>query len=206
MVYSTASDIPDADLWQRLRQGDRAAFDVVFHRYIYLLYHYGHKITADKMVVEDCVQDLFTNLWEKRNQLGSTTSVKYYLFASLRRRLIRRLNQENRRSVPPDPEFAFVKSPEACIVEQQQTKEQLDKLQQVLGRLTKRQKEAIYLKFYSQLSYDEIARTMGLNKRTVYNLVSQAIETMRRDLSRNAPLEFVACLLPLLIGVMTSFA
>ena len=179
---------------------------MVFHRYIYLLYHYGHKITTDKMVVEDCVQDLFINLWEKKHQLGSTTSVKYYLFACLRRRLIRRLDQENRQSIPTHSALAFERSPEACIIEQQQSQEQLEKLRQGLNRLTKRQKEAVYLKFYSQLSYDEIACTMGLNKRTVYNLISQAIEAMRRDLSQDTPLEFVVCFLPLLAGSVTFLA
>ncbi len=48
--------------------------------------------------------------------------------------------------------------------------------------LTKRQREAIFLKFYNDLSYSDIASIMDLQVDSVYNVISKAIESLRHKL------------------------
>jgi RNA polymerase sigma factor (sigma-70 family) len=66
------------------------------------------------------------------------------------------------------------------IVELQE--EQSEKLRRSLVMLTKRQREAIFLKFYNDLSYSDIASIMDLQVDSVYNIISKAIESLRQKL------------------------
>ena len=86
----------DAIVWDTFRSGNRKAFDYIFHRHIRLLYTYGSRISVDQGLVEDCIQDLFIDLWNKRESLGNTDNVKFYLLTSLRRRKVRRLASDKR--------------------------------------------------------------------------------------------------------------
>src|SRR5262245_24498141 len=79
----------DAALWTAFRMGDEKALVSIFDRFTKLLYNYGYKIVREEDVVKDAIQDLFIELWKNRETLGDTTSIKFYLFKSLRRKLIR---------------------------------------------------------------------------------------------------------------------
>ena len=85
------SDNPaDISLWNAFKTGDRDAFDNLFRQYYPLLVLYGTKICPDKDIVDDCIQDLFIELWQSK----STTeiqSVKAYFLKALKYKLFRRL-------------------------------------------------------------------------------------------------------------------
>jgi len=48
--------------------------------------------------------------------------------------------------------------------------------------LTRRQREAIYLRFYQNLSYDEIAKLMTMKVESVYNVISKAISLLKNTI------------------------
>lgn len=174
----------DSVVWSAFKSGDRRALDFVFQKYVKLLYSYGARITPDQNLVEDCIQDLFVELWQKRQLLTEIVSVKFYLLKSLRRRVIRRLSAE--KSIlarEPDeieryPELDF--PVEFKMIEEQIALEQHDKLQQALSLLTRRQREAIHLKYYEKISYEELAEIMNLGIKSAYNLVGKAIDSLRK--------------------------
>ncbi|MFP4095842.1 MAG: sigma factor, partial [Cyclobacteriaceae bacterium] len=91
-------DIQDAYDWNQLLKGDKVAFEKLYFRYINALYAYGVRLCRHETLVEDCLQDLFSDLWEKRRKLGPITSVKAYLFVSVKRRILRKLTCEQRRN------------------------------------------------------------------------------------------------------------
>jgi RNA polymerase sigma factor (sigma-70 family) len=78
--------------------------------------------------------------------------------------------------------FEIVLPVEALIEIGEHQKEQSEKLQQSLVTLSKRQREAIFLKFYNDLSYSDIASIMDLQVDSVYNIISKAIESLRHKL------------------------
>ena len=55
---------PDIDLWNAYKEGDKDAFGVLFKRHFSSLFQYGIKLCSDRTVVEDCIQELFTELWQ----------------------------------------------------------------------------------------------------------------------------------------------
>lgn len=61
---------------------------------------------------------------------------------------------------------------------------QYKKIQNLLNKLTSRQREVVYLKYFKGLSNEEIALTLGIaNKQSVANLLSEAIRQMKKDAS-----------------------
>lgn len=176
----------DSVVWAAFKSGDRRAFDYIFQKYIKLLYAYGGKITRDQNLVEDCIQDLFVELWQKREVLAEVVSVKFYLLKSLRRRVIRRLSSEKSilsredELIERNSEFDFPL--EFKLIEEQKALEQHGRLLKALSLLTRRQREAIHLKFYEKISYEELAEIMNLGVKSAYNIIGKAIDSLRKHI------------------------
>lgn len=174
----------DQFLWDALRMGDKKALDHIFENYISLLQWYGEKITKNQTVVEDSIQELFIELWNKKALLSSTTSIKFYLFKSLRRRIIKKLKTENWHGGfisswnIPDLQFDF--SRESVIIGEEIDQAKKKYISSVMSNLSKRQQEIIYLKFYEDLSASQIGEVMHLSIPSVYSLIGKAFATLRK--------------------------
>ena len=179
--------IDEEKLWLAFKGGDEQAFAKIFHLHHKKLCNYGFKIIPDKDAVKDCVQDLFISLWNNRGKLEYTGAINFYLIKSLRGRLIRLLNKQKKvimeslTSEEQGPEFLFFSAEDTLIAEQLQ-KEQHEQLLKALNGLTKRQREVIYLRFFLDLDYQQIAEVMSLNYQMTRNYVYQAIKMLREKL------------------------
>jgi RNA polymerase sigma factor (sigma-70 family) len=172
-------------VWNALREGNRKALDYIYEKYARLLYGYGGKITRDFGVVEDCIQDLFVELWRKHDVLSQTDSIKPYLLKSLRRKIIRRINAEHRLNmdVLQDDYAATVESPiEARIIEEQFSIEQQEQLWLAISHLSERQREAVYLKFYEKMNYQELSEILEISLTSTYKLIGKAVDALRKSL------------------------
>lgn len=170
--------IDDTTLWNAFRNGDDRALLVIFDQYSQSLYNYGCKIHADREVVKDHVQDLFLDLCRKTGSLGETNSIKFYLFKALRRRLVHAMEK---RSMPVDAGAdLYIQSPEEDIIDSQSAEQQKSILSDRMARLTTRQREAIFLRYYEELSYDRIALIMGVRKQSIYNLINESFEVLKK--------------------------
>lgn len=180
-----ASEI-EQKVWTAFRSGDQKALDYIYEKYIRLLLAYGLKITKDQAFIEDCIHDVFVELWRKREQLGDTDNIKLYLLKALRRK-IARASQENNR-LPLDPldahgdEIQLEFSAEFYLIQTQSSLEHENKLKEALLHLSTRQREAIYLKFYEQLTYVEVASMLHLTVKSTYKLIGKAIESLRKHI------------------------
>ncbi len=176
----------DQLLWDQLRAGSGQAFADIYRQYFKVLYNYASKLTADKELVKDCLHDLFIEVWERRQKLPPTTSIKFYLFKAVRYTVLDRLTSRSRKVVDcgayPEARFDFILPYESDLIARQLSEEQQQRLQAALTNLTERQKEAIFLRFYSGFSYEQIAAVMSLNVDSTYNLVSRALSVLRKQL------------------------
>jgi RNA polymerase sigma factor (sigma-70 family) len=179
----------DKAIWASFKSGNKNAFTFIFNTYIKILYAYGDKITRDKALVQDCIQDLFIELWKRRTTLSDTDSIRFYLFKSLRRNIVRKLSGNAKfiqaSSMSDDFTFAIEFSHEDKLISEQLTDDQLKLLSTALHKLSNRQREAIYLKFYQKLSSQEIADTLEIDINSLYNLISKSIEMLRKAIESN---------------------
>lgn len=177
--------VAPSDRWQQFRQGNRDAFAFIYHTYVDDLYSYGLHFCGDGERVKDCLQELFQHLWQSRLQLAeNVTHIRYYLLCSFRRCLLRSLEKDRRYKVTDTVSFDFECIPprEHLIIEDETRREQLQQLHQALAGLTRRQREAIYLRFFQDLSYQEVADMMDMKVDSVYNIISKAIGALKDTL------------------------
>lgn len=175
-----------SSLWGRLLEGDRHAFAEIYKTHVDHLYHYGMHFCRDHERVNDNIQDLFQDLWLTREHLSPQVQhIRYYLISSLRRRLLRSLQKDRRwqyRDSWEGFEFEFTTPQENKLIQEETAAEQKKLLQAALGNLTRRQREAIYLRFYQNLSYNEVAGIMSMQVDSVYNTISKAIAILKKNL------------------------
>ena len=174
----------DPKCWSAFKKGDQSAYEHIFKTHYALLINYGVKLNPDREAVRDLVQNLMCNLWANRNRLGDTTSIRNYLLASLRRMILRNA----RKSVfhihinTSDPSFYLQSSHESKLILDQQEKLRSEILNAAIDKLPNRQKEALYLKYYGERSFEEIADTMEISTRAVYKLIYKAIDHLAAEL------------------------
>ncbi len=168
--------------WQRLREGDKSALEAIYRSQVAALLQYGLKFTSDQSLVEDCLHDLFVRLWQNRAKLGDTTSVEAYLFASLRRAIIRELKKGQRFDAPEredDPRFGAELAVDTMITDQEISDEQAQRLKAAFSKLSDRQREAVYLRYYQEMEYEAICAAMDINYQSVRNLVAAGLRSLR---------------------------
>jgi RNA polymerase sigma factor (sigma-70 family) len=182
--------LDDRTLWLNFKKGNDLAFSVLYNKYVHRLYNYGMHSCRDRDLVLDCLQELFTLLWDRKERLGEVTCVNFYLFKSFRRLLMSKLTVGKKILISlSDKEgqgFDFTPSIEDILVEEEWEIERNKKLRASLHALTKRQREAIYLKFFNQLSYHEVSKIMDLHVDSVYNLISKSVDILRKKLKSRA--------------------
>jgi RNA polymerase sigma factor (sigma-70 family) len=183
--------IEDQILWERFKKGDEIAFSKIFHTYYSFLYNYGMKLSSDEDLTKDCIQELYITLWKNRENLGNANSIKFYLLKSIRRKMIRAMQFRKKKfeyKLSDNYEFEVVFSIESVMIRDEFQKDQQEYFFKLLNSLSKRQKEAIYLKFYQNLSYEEISQIMDVNYQSVRNYIHQAITTLRTKIDIPAKL------------------
>jgi RNA polymerase sigma factor (sigma-70 family) len=177
----------DEAVWNIFRNNNKEAFALIYYRYFTILLQKGLQISCDRELVKDCIHDLFVEIWESKANLTTPLSVRAYLIASLQRKILRHLKkfryQEAEHSKMP---VEIVASKEEQIISEQHMNNQKFVITRAVNSLSKRQKQAIELKFYSDLSYDEIAQQMKISTDSIYNLVSKAINNLHQEFSKEA--------------------
>jgi RNA polymerase sigma factor (sigma-70 family) len=168
-------------LWNNFRTGDEFAYTSLMGIFTNPMFRYGIRFVNDTDFVKDCIQDVFFELWNRRERIKQTESVKSYLFKALRMRIFREKPKwKLSESIDDNYEFIVEFDVEADIIKQELSEEICLKLRTILESLPKRQKEILYLRFYEGMDQDRIAEVMGLNHQSVYNLLHESILRLRK--------------------------
>jgi RNA polymerase sigma-70 factor (ECF subfamily) len=174
-------DDNDIALWAAFKSGDKEVFAGLFRQYYPLLVQYGSKICSDPAALEDCIQDLFIELWQSRS-VTQVSSVKAYLLKSLKYKLYKLFRQKQpvQSSDTALEGMTFEISHETFLVEREEERHKTREIIAVLNKLPNRQKEIVYLKIYKGLSYDEISEVMDINYQVARNLFYQSLKSLRQ--------------------------
>lgn len=186
----------DQTLWQLYREGDEQALGHLVKRYYRALKHYGLKFMVDESVVEDCLQELFLQLWQNRITINTTPSVRHYLFKALRHHILQYLRVQKQAPIEEldwDMSIAEETDSETLLIQQESLSQLTNDLQVQLASLPAREREALYLRYYSDLSIPEIAEVMNVNRQSVSNFLQKAINKLRK--SRLSPVFFTICII-----------
>lgn len=176
----------ETELWDAFRAGDEKALEQLFSTYYPVLLNYGHKFTQNRYFIEESVQELFVKLWNNRKFIGTTASVKHYLFKAYRSVLFRKLQKQaaNVMEKLDDEKYDFriELAPDQKMMEIESDSELRNRIEKGLAALTPRQREAIYLRFYEDLTYEEVSEILNLNIGGTYKLFYRALDRLKETL------------------------
>ena len=163
--------------------GDRNAFLSIYECHYNALFSYGFSLCANTEITKDCIQEMFLEIWAKRDSINSDVeNIRSYLFTWLRRKIYKELGHEESEKSTNQMVHNLdenILPYEDLLIAFQNSEEKKEKLRSALSKLTKKQLEMIKLKFFENLSYAEIAAKTSLKQRTVYNLIYEAIQNLR---------------------------
>jgi RNA polymerase sigma-70 factor (ECF subfamily) len=172
--------------------------------YINDLLNYGNKLTSETALLKDCIHDVFIEIWKYHETIADAGSPKFYLFKSLRNKIVKATA-----AVPvfisnkhADDLFETVgaETSDYLLLQSEEELAQVALLKTLLNKLTVRQREAIYLHFYHNLSYEEMAHLMNMNYQSVLNLIQRALKILRRETQKSSLVNSVFLLLGILLA------
>ena len=172
-------------LWKYMISGNKKSFEDLYNQYFQALINYGFRITKNENLIEDAVQELFISIWNNRTNLSEVNEVKFYLFRSLKNRILRQLEKDifdKSEDVDVYLDFLISISEEQKKIDSEQLNTNLDTLQRAIAHLPIRQQEVINLKYYHDFTLDEIAKLMDVNKQSVSNLLFRSYAILRKHL------------------------
>jgi RNA polymerase sigma-70 factor (ECF subfamily) len=181
----------DQVLWEGFKNGDKQAFNKIYREYYPKLLVYGLKIKNKKDFIEDCIHEIFCDLLNHANNLGNTDNILFYLYASLRRKIFRRLQYDFSFRASENPYFDTLRFSENSSEEHVIDKENLRIKKRIVKRmiesLSQREKEVLLMRFYLDFEYTDISQIMDINIQSVRNLVYRAIKALREQIKNNFP-------------------
>lgn len=189
MDNSTKNSNDDYALWQIFvhsnQEDSQAVLGQVVEQHYKPLLSYGTKLVKDADFVKDCIHDLFIVIWQKRLSLTEVKSPRFYLLGALRNQILKETNKHKWFREAEQIEDDYILEVEFAIehniIVQETTAENHAKIKDLLTKITKRQREAIYLRFYQDLEYAEIAEIMGVATHSVVNLIYEAVKQLRQN-------------------------
>lgn len=172
----------DEQLWSDFISGNDEAYRVIYDTHVHLLFKFGNHFTKNEGLIFDGIHDVFIDLYKYRNNLKPTNNIKLYLFVSLKRKLFKMLSNEAK-FVPlnaESPSFFYSLSTSEDRDDEIKS-EQFRLLEKAMLELSNRQREAIYLRFVSGLSYEELSEVLQMNYQSARNLIFRGIEKLRES-------------------------
>lgn len=172
--------INDKDLAQKIKTGDKNAYQKLFEKYAPRIYHFAFSYLKNKPDAEELVQNVFLKIWEKRNLLDTSQNIKAFVFKVAVNTIydfIRKKNMEYafedyaRLNYSPGEDFTW----HSVIFEEMQ-----QNLRQLVSQLPEQQQKIFQLSKLDGLSNDEIARQLNLSKRTVENHLYRALAFLKK--------------------------
>ena len=170
------------DVWRRFRLGDRFAFSEIYEEFADILFAYGVKITNDRELVKDCIQDLFFNIYRYNIKLQQPEYLEFYLFRSLKNDLIRKVKSKKQQSSLSDENvvlFDLKFLAEHDNPEPESEELRIEALQKILQTISPQKREMLFLKFSTGLNYAEIGEIVGMKADAVKKQVYRTLDDLR---------------------------
>jgi RNA polymerase sigma factor (sigma-70 family) len=175
----------EKDLWDVFRSGNNSAFITIYERYFDVLYSYGYRIIKNEDLVKDAIQDVFLEVKKNCLSLGETSSIKFYLFKCLKRRIFNELKNWNnlKEELNHKDCFEITFSHEQMLIDRQIDNDKSQLINEALKKLSQRKREAIYYIYFEGMSYQEVSDLMGLSDaKSARDLVYKGLRSLRDTL------------------------
>lgn len=167
-------------LWINFINGDDLCYEILYQRYVDVLFQYGIQFIPDNDLIKDAIHDVFVKIYTNRNQLKVPANIKFHLFTCLKNHLYNLLKKEIIFDKLDNYETeSFQDTGAEDTVLAFEVPEDENKLQIALKSLTDRQREVIYYRYIEELDMNQICALMDMNYQSVQNLIQRSLKKMK---------------------------
>jgi RNA polymerase sigma-70 factor, ECF subfamily len=177
----------EPDLIRKIRTGDEMAFEKLFRLFYEALCRYAQSMVNEPELAEEIVQDMFVQLWEKRQSLDLHTGIRPYLYKAVHNRCLNQIQHQKVR-VLHQQEVLNTSSDMTQPASRAEFGELKGRFNQALLKLPEECRKVFKLSRENELSYREIADFLGISIKTVENQMGKALRIMRDELRDFLPL------------------
>ncbi len=176
----------ERDLIDGLRDGDPGAYETVFREYHARLCGFAYGYLRNRADADEIVQDLFLALWQKRERLEISTSLRGYLFRAVRNRVLNRSAQargEERWLGDSDDANELETADPALRPDEAMLELELEtRARRAMDALPPGCRRVLQLRWLEQMRPQEIADALGISLKGVENQLARARKVMRLHL------------------------
>ena len=175
MAMRKYSQIADSDLLSLMKQNNSSALNELFDRYFIPLCRFSYKYLWTKELCEEAVSDIFVNLWLKRGIIEISTSVKAYLYKSVRNQSLNYVKKFNRQNIETKSVEELELAGRDNFVMDFENNEEIEN---ILMTLPERRKLVFKMSRIDGLKYSEIAEILSISVNTVQNHITEAVKSI----------------------------
>ncbi|MFW5755240.1 MAG: RNA polymerase sigma-70 factor [Tangfeifania sp.] len=172
--------VTDSIIFQQIKKGDEAAFSRLFDGYYSALCMFANKYLRDMDLSRSLVQQVFIDLWTKRESITVSTSVKSYLYTTVKNRCIDVLRKEKTTTAISESVENLNQIPFRDLIEEAELN---DRINASINQLPEKCREIFLLCRFEGLKYSEIAENLGISVKTVEMQMGIALKKLRDSLS-----------------------
>jgi len=169
----------DSNAFLAFREGDHAAFRLVFNTWYQSLYYFTKKLTGNKEEAEEIALNSFQKLFERREQIDSPAAIKSFLYVTARNncfdylRAVKVLKSRQK-------QFAVTMQDDSFFLYEYEIKDELVELvRKAINNLPAECSRIFKMLFYENLTPNEVAEILQISVSTVYNQKSRAMQALR---------------------------
>ncbi|MDN5286921.1 MAG: polymerase, sigma-24 subunit, subfamily [Mucilaginibacter sp.] len=166
-----------------MKKGDIAAFEKIYQLYWSGLYSYAYNILRNKVICEEIVQEIFFSLWNKRDELKITHSLKAYLFTAIKFQTLNYIKSEKVKKDYAASYTAFEKNFfDNSNEENIYFSDLKNKVENEVSKLPQKCQQIYRLSRDEHQSIKNIADLLNISHKTVENQLTKALKYLRSSL------------------------
>lgn len=182
-------DNSEQQLLSALRFGHEDALRQIFNRHYPLLLTDIYRLIPDESTCEDLAQELFVDLWNKRESIDIHTSLRAYLRRAAVNKSLNYLKSQKRLQFEDSESLSNMADPGEQNAQRREEKEDLEtRLHAAIDTLPEKCRVVFNLSRFEQLSHKEIAEKLGISVKTIENQITKALKVLREALVRHGDL------------------
>ena len=179
MIPDRIIDLTDVGLFQLVKKNDQIAFKEIYKRHWSKLYIYSFNILKEKDLCEDIIQEIFSDLWIRRNEI-EISNLQSYLYQSVRNQIYKHFRSTRYKEELLNQLNIFLNNP--TVAELYDSQEFQSFVNNSISKLPEQRRIIFQLSRDEELSNKEISKKLNISVQTIKNQISKSLQFLRKSL------------------------
>jgi len=182
LALSKSSDLDDRELSLAIKSGNQKAFETFYDRHYEAIYRFLMSRGMSHDEAQDLAQKAFLMIWEKRNGIDESKSLRAFLFRIAYTRMLNHIEYHSKFDQNIDPGDGSVTDSVESTEKELDHKELLNQIQKLIIAMPDKRGTVFQLCFMKEFTYKETAESMDISVKTVENHMTLAFRDIREGL------------------------